>query len=139
MKKTLLLLFCCLAFTFLKAQNKHEKIRAAKVAFISEKLNLSPMEAEDFWPLYNEYSSKRRTLRREKRQLQKQSQNIQGDDALILKNMDRIEEIQMQEVALDKSYRKRFLIILTPEQVMTLYQAEREFLKMLKDKIKERQ
>lgn len=138
MKKLTLLIIFVLGFLITKAQNKHEKIEAAKIAYITKEVALTPMQAEDFWPLYNEYTNKRKSLRREKRQLQRESQNIQGNDALILRKMDRIEEIKMQEVALDNSYRKRFLIILSPEQVMDLYQAERDFFKMLKNQIRER-
>lgn len=138
MKKITLFVFFALGFLLTKAQNKHEKIEAAKIAYITKEITLTPMQAEDFWPLYNEYSTKRKRLRREKRQLHKESQNIQGNDALILQKMDRIEDIKMQEVALDKSYRNRFLIFLSPKQVMDLYQAERDFFKMLKDQIRER-
>ena len=138
MKKLTLFIIFVLGFLITKAQNKHEKIETAKIAYITKEVALTPMQAEDFWPLYNEYTNKRKNLRREKLQLQRESQNIQGNDALILRKMDRIEAIKMEEVALDNSYRKRFLIFLSPEQVMDLYQAERAFFKLLKDQIRER-
>ena len=44
-----------------QAQNKKfnsEKIRTFKLAFLTEKLNLTEVEAEKFWPIYNSYSKK---------------------------------------------------------------------------------
>jgi len=32
-----------------------EKIESFRIAYFTEKLDLSPAEAETFWPLYNEY------------------------------------------------------------------------------------
>lgn len=41
------------------AQDKpdREKIKALKVAFITERLNLSSKEAQLFWPIYNEHET----------------------------------------------------------------------------------
>ena len=138
MKKTifLLTLFMSIALGSI-AQDKYEKIESAKIAYLTKKVDLTPMQAEDFWPLYNEYSKKRRELHREKRHLKKNTETEQ-DDARLLEMMNRIEEINQMELNLDKSYRKRFLIILSPQQVMALYQGEREFRKIIRDKIKQR-
>jgi len=45
-------------------QNAREKIEAAKIALITERLNLTPEQAQKFWPVYNEYSKKQQELRR---------------------------------------------------------------------------
>ena len=34
---------------------EEEKIKALKIAFITEELNLTSNEAEKFWPVYNKY------------------------------------------------------------------------------------
>lgn len=61
MKKLGLLVFV-LSFLFTAAfaqnESKSDKIEAYKIAFITEKLNLTPKEAAAFWPVYNEYSDK---------------------------------------------------------------------------------
>ena len=41
-----------------------EKIKAMKVSYITEKLNLTSEEAEKFWPIYNEYDAKMRDIHR---------------------------------------------------------------------------
>ncbi len=47
------------------AQDKpdREKIKALKVAFITERLNLSSKEAQLFWPIYNEHETNMEALR----------------------------------------------------------------------------
>ena len=37
---------------------RREKLKAYKTAFITEKLELTPAEAEKFWPVYNNYENK---------------------------------------------------------------------------------
>ena len=37
---------------------KSDKVEALKVSFITEKISLTPQEAQSFWPLYNEYNDK---------------------------------------------------------------------------------
>ena len=36
-----------------------EKIKTLKKDYLTEKLNLTPQESSVFWPVYNDYSSKR--------------------------------------------------------------------------------
>src|ERR1700712_2190452 len=42
---------------------KQEEIEALRVAFISKELQLTPVEAQQFWPLYNQYSQKLKEIR----------------------------------------------------------------------------
>ena len=37
-------------------EKKQQDIESLKVAFISRELELTPEEAQKFWPLYNQYS-----------------------------------------------------------------------------------
>jgi hypothetical protein len=57
MKKYLLVLLLTLgSLSQIKAQNG-EKIQTLKIAFITQKLQLTPDEAEKFWPIYNQYDN----------------------------------------------------------------------------------
>ena len=47
-------------------KEKREKVKALKVAFITEKLELTSEEAQKFWPLYNAYDESKSELRYEK-------------------------------------------------------------------------
>src|SRR5260221_12101410 len=65
MKRLFLLISFVIVCGLAKAQNeqpaepppqKEQNIEALKVAFISRELNLTPEEAEKFWPVYNQYA-----------------------------------------------------------------------------------
>ena len=53
----ILLLFTSLGFSQ-GFRDKKEKIKALKIAFISQKLSLTTEQAEKFWPIYNKYEDK---------------------------------------------------------------------------------
>ena len=66
--KTFLLLVLCTTTAFYgQRKENHEKIKSLKVAFITEKLDLSSAEAQTFWPIYNDYQEKRAALRKKER------------------------------------------------------------------------
>lgn len=52
---TLILLF---GFQAHAQENRRERIKSLKVAYLTEKLNLTAEEAAVFWPSYNEYEDK---------------------------------------------------------------------------------
>lgn len=71
-KKTLIT-FCvfimCLT-SFAQKEERQERLKAYKIAFITEKLNLTEDEAQKFWPIYNAHEKEVEMLRhnaREKR------------------------------------------------------------------------
>lgn len=72
MKKTIIALlfisFVCNSFA--QKGERRERIKALKVAFITEKLELTETEAQKFWPIYNAHEKEMDMLRingREKR------------------------------------------------------------------------
>ena len=137
-----LLIICALLLTTITSYGQHhhhtkeefQKIEAAKIAHITTEVGLTPSQAEDFWPLYNEYSKKRRELKHERKTLIRNSENL-TDDKVILETFNKVDELRVKELNLDQAYRKKFLIILSPNQVMNLYRAEKEFFRMIMRKI----
>ena len=49
-------LFCSLSIFAQKKRESREKIRTLKIAYVTEKLNLTENEAQKFWPIYNTYN-----------------------------------------------------------------------------------
>ena len=47
-------------------KEKREKIKALKVAYITDELSLTTDEAQKFWPIYNTYDDKQFNLRHQK-------------------------------------------------------------------------
>lgn len=109
-----------------------EKINAARAAYITGRLELTPTEAEKFWPVYNEYMQKRQDFKQQFRAAKKSGQSGSALLDLDLK-------IKQQEVDLEKEYSARFTKIISPEKLVILHQAETDFKKLLLRQIEQRQ
>lgn len=124
MKKYLLILFLFIgSISLVKAQDgpgtRAEKIQALKIAFITQKLQITSAEAEKFWPVYNQYENDIRTLR---------MKNKNGD---VLENEEELLNIK-------KKYKPAFERILGPQKLNQLYGAEKEFRNVLIKQLKAR-
>lgn len=119
MKKYLLSLFAIFTFFFASAQNgqRNEKIQALKIAFITQRLDLTSAEAEKFWPIYNEYEVEINNLR---------ISNKTGD---VLDNEQKLLDIK-------KKYSPRFEKILRPQKLNKFFNAEKEFRNVLIKRLK---
>ena len=135
----LFLLFPLLGFNSLYAQvnrqgNRQgddwvERLRSEKVSFLTDKLQLTPNEAQRFWPLYNELEKKRWEAQSLRRELE---YKVQFSAAPLSKN----EAIQLtrnfsssmeKEGELLVKYNEEFLKIMPPEKVLLLYKSENDF------------
>ena len=56
-------LFCILSLSAQERKANRDKIKALKIAYLTEQLNLTPSEAEKFWPIYNIHDKKKRFFR----------------------------------------------------------------------------
>ena len=57
--KTITSIVFIISFSILSfSQGNRDKIKTLKIAFITEKLDLSEQEAQKFWPIYNKYDKK---------------------------------------------------------------------------------
>ncbi len=52
---TFLIIFISINSVVAQHHGKREKLKAYKTAYLTDQLNLSPAEAEKFWPVYNAY------------------------------------------------------------------------------------
>lgn len=109
-----------------------QKIKAAHAAYITERLGLTPEEAEKFWPVYREYADKKQGLRQQFREARKN-----GQDEKALLDLDL--KITQQELDLEKDYSGRFQKIITPQKLMNLRQAEGDFRRLILRQIQQRQ
>jgi hypothetical protein len=108
-----------------------QKIKAAHAAYITERLELTPQEAEQFWPVYREYAAKRQTIRQQFRDAKKS-----GQDEKTLLDLDL--KIKQQELDLEKDYSGRLQKVITPQKLMNLRQAEGDFRKLILRQIQRR-
>lgn len=120
--KKLLLTFFLIAGTlhFVTAQqSQDEKVKALKIAFITERLQLTSSEAKEFWPVYNSYEKDIRKLRLDSR------------DGDILENEEKLLQIR-------KKYGNSFEKMLGKEKTVKLFQAEKDFRNVLIKQLRNR-
>lgn len=139
--KSLITLFFLLQLSFVFGQQnqqnrkeKKEQINAARVGYITQQIHLTEEQSTKFWPIYNEYSEKRRSIKKElKKSLKdKDLANIQEEDAKKL--LDNIKSLKDQERLLNEEYEPKLLQVISYKQLVQLIKAEREFIKMLHNK-----
>jgi hypothetical protein len=125
MKQFLLIIALFLgSFSFVKAQNddnrqqRTEKIQALKIAFITQKLELTSDEAQKFWPVYNRYETELRQVI---------TANKIGGDAI--DNEEKVLNVK-------KKYKADFINVIGQPKTNILFNAEREFRSVLMHQLK---
>ena len=104
------------------------QLENAKIAFLTGRLSLTQDQAQRFWPVYNEFTAKRRDLSRSGRQL-RLADPAALTDQQVRDNINQSFNLRQQELNLEKDYFDRFQKVLTVRQVGQLVQAERDFTK----------
>jgi len=103
-----------------------EKIKAKKAAYLTTKMDLSPAQAEKFWPVYNSYEKQMDELKSSyTRSLDLDSLSDAEVENYILKDFEKRQKfLDLNREAFD-DYKK----ILPMKQIAKLKLAEREFTK----------
>ncbi len=115
-------------------QERFEEIRALKVSFITERLKLTPAQAALFWPEYNKYQTELREIRKDFRTKYRE-QNTQATREQAREFIEANLEYQEQTLELKKKYKDVLLKTISPQQLAQLYDAERDFRKMLVEQL----
>lgn len=145
MKKIIAPILFLLVTTFSFAQGhkeKQEKIKALKVAYITEQLQLTSDEAQKFWPIYNDYQEKQFDLRHEKMRAILGKLDAGNIDKLSEKEasslLTQMESIEETLFTLQKKFIKDLQGIMSDKKIMKLKKAEGDFnrhlLKQMRDK-----
>ena len=121
MKKILLtlLLTCICSSALLYSQG--ERIEALKVAYITKQLQLSPDEAQKFWPVYNTYENELKQMIRDHRQ--------KGGSEM---------ELEEKTLNLHKKYKPDFLKVVSEDKFNRLMTAERSWGDLLRKELQRR-
>ena len=122
-------------------EERIERVKALRVAFISDKLQLTPDEAQRFWPIFNQFDDKQSDLQKEKRQLmiKLQSENTttlsEKESAKLMEEDERLEnEIQNNRRKLVKDLQG----VIPNQKILMLRQIEVEFKQKLLKQIQKR-
>jgi hypothetical protein len=141
MKKLIPILIFLISFSvFAQPDGKiRERIKAQKVAFITEKLSLTPEEAQGFWPIYNAFETKTENIRfKDIRAIKIRMRNNpelsekEADELLdkLIKAEDAMHAAKLNLVNDLKT-------VISSEKIIKLKAAEDEFNKRLLERLKE--
>ena len=109
--------------------SKREKIKALKVAFITERLELTPDEAQTFWPVYNIYDSRVNdiydTERKVMRELRTDFDSM--DEAAATKMLQTIQSLEKQKLDARAQLLSGLKDKITSKKTLVLFKAENDF------------
>ena len=111
---------------------KHQQMEALNAEFLTKNLDLSTQEAQNFWPVYNNYRREMNNLFRQRREARKQAKD-QGTPGSV-------DGLKFETLALEtkKRYLKQFYEVLPKAKADLIYPTEREFREHLINQLKER-
>jgi len=112
-----------------KREQHKEKIKTHKIAYITDKLDLTPEEAEKFWPVYNEHESKMEADRKEFRDKNKVKAEAIPDltDTEAKEFLNARLDHEQNTLNLRKDFYNQLDGILSPKKILMLMEAEKEF------------
>lgn len=103
-----------------------EKLQAARIAFITSRLDLKPEQAEKFWPVYNQFNDVRES---NLRQMSKLSDLRSGEisDSEAKKRIQQRFDIQRNLLSEEEKYVAEMSKIISYSQILKLHGIARDF------------
>lgn len=137
MQKTLLIL-AFITITFNIFAQRKERVKALKVAFITEKLELTSTEAQKFWPVYNAIEDEKEALRKQTQKLRKSIdfESLSDDEASSI--IDKMLELEAKKHNLQKTQVNDLRNVIPAKKVILLRVVEDQFNKRMLEEIRKR-
>ena len=136
MKRLLLIGLLAICSFQVTAQGNLEKIKAMKTAFITNALDLTPKEAEKFWPIYNEFDKRIfRAKTMKTRQLAQKVRTAGGVHQLTDSEADKILQeyidIEFEVAKAAQDLKNELSDVISAKKIILLFRAEKDFNKKL--------
>ena len=111
------------------------KLEATKVAYFTEKLNLTPEEAQVFWPVYNKWWGEKQEAYRKVRESMDAIEKLEAKGGYTDPQMKKLIKEYSKNLALESEifdmYIEEFYKILPTDKVAKIFIAEKGFRNML--------
>ncbi|MDO7170661.1 hypothetical protein [Mariniflexile sp. AS56] len=137
--KTLTSLLFILSFSLLTvAQSNRDKIKTLKIAYITEKLNLSEKEAQKFWPIYNNFEDENSKLRSEAYEARKKIdfETLTEEKAQQILKENRYKDNKRQD--LENEFFTNLAKVISAKKIILLHKIEDDFKRKMFDEYKKR-
>ncbi len=137
MQKTLLIV-AFIAITFNTFAQRQERVKALKVAFITEKLELTSSEAQQFWPVYNAIEDEKEALRKQTQKLRKSVDLESLTDSEANSVIERMLALEDKKHQLQNKQVKDLLKVIPAKKIILLKGVEEQFNRRMLDEIRKR-
>jgi hypothetical protein len=140
MKKiAITLLFIVITMSaFSQKKEKRERIKTLKIAFITEKLELTETEAQKFWPIYNAHETNNDALRQQSRQNRKDADLESMSEADAKSMIDKMLVLEQKKLELRTKFASDLMKVIPAKKVILLKISEDEFNKRMFNEIRKR-
>jgi hypothetical protein len=134
----ILIILVTASAVFAQQRRPNERIHAAKIAYITDRLHLTADQSGNFVPLFNQYEHDIWETRQTFYKKYNGPDPGTADDATYRQYVDDNLDYQQQVIDIKRKYNDRFLKIITPQQLADLPKAEREFRQILMKQLEKR-
>lgn len=102
-----------------------EKLQAARIAFITTRIDLKPEQAEKFWPIFNQYHEDREKTMRQLSDLGKGMETVSEEEAK--SRIQKRFQYQSQLLENEKAFVNDLSKVLSSKQILMLNNIARDF------------
>jgi hypothetical protein len=104
-----------------------ERLEAARIAFITTRLDLSPEQAQNFWPIFNEFNEQREEKLKQIASLNPRSntESISKEEAQRL--IKQRFELQRKLIEDEEAFVQKAATVISYQQILQLNSINREF------------
>jgi hypothetical protein len=144
MKKVFSIIICLMLFSInaVKGQEQtdNEKLTAYKIAFFTQRLDLTPAEAEKFWPVYNDYSARKSKLQIDRISMIRYATQNEANmsEAELSETADKLARTFVDEASLVATFSNDLKKALPPAKVIRLFQIENQYKQQLLRELNQR-
>jgi len=141
MKKTvrkfiwLVIVFISLQQWVMGQPSRRERVEAERVAFITKRMQLTPKQAQGFWPIHTQYEKEERLIRQKYRTQVPIASMTEVDAEEVIEKRLRMED---ELLALKKNFYSRFKTVVSARQVLLFQKSNAEFKQYLLEEIRRR-
>ncbi|HHZ65794.1 MAG TPA: hypothetical protein EYN51_09925 [Flavobacteriales bacterium] len=122
-----------------KPGERRGNIESQKIAFITSKLDLTPEEAQQFWPVYNQCQKRQKEIRERNKPKSGDGKRPNIDemsDKEVENLINRQITTKQQELDIQKNCLEQYKKVLPIKKVAKLFQTERQFKRKLLNQIR---
>ncbi len=144
MKKLSYIVICLTLFNLNAAQGQeqtdNEKLTAYKIAFFTQRLDLTPAEAEKFWPVYNDYSARKTKLQIDRVSMIRYATQNEANmsEAELSSTADKLARTFVDEASLIATFNNDLKAALPPAKIIRLYHIENQYKQQLLRELNQR-